>query len=57
MTQTERAELLYSAGLAAIKQGDVTTGKGLLQQAVDTHPQFFEAAARSLEALDANVQL
>jgi Tfp pilus assembly protein PilF len=57
MTQTERAELLYSMGLAAVKQGDVTTGKGLLQQAVETHPQHFEAAARSLEALDANVAL
>lgn len=57
MTQTERAELLYSLGLAAIKQGDVTVGKGLLQQAIDTHPQHFEAAARSLEALDSNVQL
>jgi tetratricopeptide (TPR) repeat protein len=57
MTQTERAELLYSMGLAAIKQGDVSTGKGLLQQAVDTHPQHFEAAVRSLEALDANVQM
>ena len=57
MTQTERAELLYSIALAAIKQGDVTVGKGLLQQAIDTHPQHFEAAARSLDALDANVQL
>jgi Flp pilus assembly protein TadD len=57
MTQTERAELLYSMALAAIKQGDVSTGKGLLQQAVDTHPQHFEAAVRSLEALDANVQM
>jgi len=57
MTQTERAELLYSMALAAIKQGDVTVGKGLLQQAVDTHPQHFEAASRSLEAIDANVQL
>jgi Tfp pilus assembly protein PilF len=57
MTQTERAELLYSMALAAIKQGDVTTGKGLLQEAVDTHPQYFEAAVRSLEALDANVAL
>lgn len=56
MTQIERAELLYSMGLAAIKQGDVTVGKGLLQQAVDTHPQHFEAAARSLAALDANVR-
>jgi Tfp pilus assembly protein PilF len=57
MTQAERAELLYSMALAAIKQGDVSTGKGLLQQAVDTHPQHFEAAVRSLEALDANVQM
>ncbi|MDQ2064883.1 tetratricopeptide repeat protein [Xinfangfangia sp. CPCC 101601] len=56
MTQTERAELLYTMALAAIKQGDVSVGKGLLQQAVDTHPQHFEAAARSLAALDANVR-
>jgi tetratricopeptide (TPR) repeat protein len=51
MTQTERAELLYTAALAAIKKGDTSVGKRLLQQAVDTHPQFFEAASRSLEAL------
>ncbi len=56
MTQTERAELLYTMALAAVKLGDVTVGKGLMQQAVDTHPQYFEAAARSLEALDANVK-
>ncbi len=55
MTQIERAELLYTAGLAAIKQGDTNVGKGLLEQAVETHPQHFEAAARSLAALDANV--
>lgn len=52
MTQTERAELLYTLGLTAVKQGDVTVGKGLLQNAIDTHPQFFEAAVRSLDALD-----
>ncbi|MBN8630630.1 MAG: hypothetical protein J0L76_07225 [Rhodobacterales bacterium] len=57
MTQTERAELLYSMALAAIKQGDVSVGKGLLNQAIETHPQHFEAAARSLEALDANVKM
>ncbi len=53
MTQTERAELLYTLALAAIKQGDTAVGKGLLQDAIDTHPQHFEAAARSLAALDA----
>lgn len=57
MTQTERAELLYSMALAAIKQGDVTVGKGLLNEAIETHPQYFEAASRSLEALDANVKM
>lgn len=55
MTQTERAQLLYTAALTAIKQGDVAIGKGLLQEAVDTHPQHFEEAARALAALDANV--
>lgn len=54
-TQTERAQLLHTMGLAAIKHGDVRTGKGLLQEAVDTHPQHFEAAARALAALDGNV--
>ena len=55
MTQTERAQLLYTLALTAVKQGDVTVGKGLMQEAVDTHPQYFEAAARSLETLDASV--
>ena len=52
MTQTERAQLLYTSALSAIKQGDVEVGKGLLQDAVDTSPSFFEAAQRSLDALN-----
>jgi Flp pilus assembly protein TadD len=55
MNQTERAQLLHTMALSAIKQGDVQTGKGLLQEAIDTHPQHFDAAVRSLAALDANV--
>ncbi|MEM8773708.1 MAG: hypothetical protein AAGF53_01665 [Pseudomonadota bacterium] len=51
-TQVERAQLLYTLGLSAIKQGDTSIGKSLLRDAVDTHPQYFEAAARSLEALE-----
>ena len=54
-SQTERAQLLYTLALSAIKQGDTTIGKGLLRDAIDTHPQHFEAAARSLAALEANV--
>jgi len=55
MTQTERAQLLYTVALTAIKQGDVTIGRNLLQDAVETHPQHFEEASRALEALDAQV--
>lgn len=52
MTQAEHAQLLHTAALSAIKQGDVQTGKSLLAQAIDTHPQHFDAAVRSLEALE-----
>ena len=55
MTQEERAQLLYTAALTAIKQGDVSTGKGLLQDAVDTSPRYFEQASRALDALNAQV--
>jgi Flp pilus assembly protein TadD len=55
MNQVERAQLLHTLGLSAVKQGDVEIGKGLLRNAIDTHPQHFEAAARSLGALEANV--
>lgn len=52
MNQTERAELLYTLGLAAVKQGDVRVGRALIAESVETHPQHFEAAARALEALE-----
>ena len=55
MDQTERAQLLHTLGLSAIKQNDISTGKGLLKDAIETHPQHFEAAVRSLDALEANV--
>ncbi|MGB8621762.1 MAG: tetratricopeptide repeat protein [Paracoccaceae bacterium] len=54
-TQVERAQLLYTLALSAIKQGDLAIGKGLLQDAIDTHPQYFEAAVRSLRALESKV--
>ncbi|MEM9349120.1 MAG: tetratricopeptide repeat protein [Pseudomonadota bacterium] len=55
MSQVERAQLLHTLGLSAVKQGDITTGRGLLREAIETHPQHFEAAVRSLRALEANV--
>ena len=55
MSQIERAQLLHTLALAAIKQGDVVIGRGLLQEAIDTHPQYFEAAVRALRALENDV--
>ncbi|WP_323785615.1 tetratricopeptide repeat protein [Thalassovita sp.] len=52
MNQIERAQLLHTLGLSAVKQGDIETAKGLLHEAIDTHPQHFEAAVRSLRALE-----
>jgi Flp pilus assembly protein TadD len=56
MTQLERAQLLHTAGLSAVKQGDIETAKGLLRDAVETHPQHFDEAVRSLAALENNVR-
>lgn len=53
MTQIERAQLLHTAALTAIRRGEVETGRGLLNEAIDTHPQHFEAAVSALAALDA----
>lgn len=55
MTQSERAHLLYTLALVAIKQNDVAIGKGLLQEAIDTSPEYFGDAKRSLDALNAKV--
>lgn len=52
MTQVERAQLLQTMGLTAVKQGDVETGKALMRDAISTHPQHFEEAVRALRALE-----
>ncbi|SHJ13598.1 tetratricopeptide repeat protein [Wenxinia saemankumensis] len=52
MTQVERAQLLYTMALTAIKQNDLNIGRSLLQDAIDTHPQHFEEAVRAMRALD-----
>ena len=53
MTQTERAQLLHTLAITAIRQDDVAIGRTLLREAVDTHPQHFDEAVRALRALDA----
>ncbi len=55
MTQTERAHMLHAMAIAAIRQGDESIGRGLLVEAIDTHPQHFEEATRALRALEGNV--
>lgn len=52
MSQVERAKLLHTMALSAVKQGDVETGKDLLREAISTHPQYFEEATRALDALE-----
>ena len=52
MTQVERAMMLNTMGLSAVKQGDVTTAKNLFREAIATHPQHYEEAVRSLRALE-----
>lgn len=54
MEQKERALLLHTMALSAIKKNDVKTGKALLREAIDTHPQHFEEAVRALSALEDN---
>lgn len=56
MSEIERAQLLHTAGLAAIRQGQIDTGRGLLADAIETHPQHFEAAVRALETLETEVR-
>ncbi len=55
MTQVERAQLLHTMALTAIKQNDVTIGKAMLSEAIETHPRYFEEAVRALAALENNV--
>lgn len=53
LTETERAQLLHTMAVTAIRRGDVITARSLLQEAIDTHPQHFDVAVRALRALEA----
>lgn len=56
MTQVEKAELMHTMAISAIKQGDLKIGRGLLEEAIDTHPQHFDAAERTLAALEKSIK-
>ncbi len=55
MNQVEKAELLHTLAISAIKQGDIDIGRGLLEDAIETHPQHFDAAVRTLAALNSQI--
>jgi len=57
MTDEERALLYYEAAKVAINRGDRDIARGLLEQAVDTHPRHFGAAVDALRALSTGVSL
>lgn len=54
MSQIERAQLLNTMGISAVKQGDINTAKNLFREAISTHPQHFDEAVRSLRALESS---
>lgn len=55
MSEEEHAELTYTAGLSALKQGKTDLARGLIQEAIDLHPRYFSAAVTALKQLDSRV--
>ncbi|MEL6234476.1 MAG: tetratricopeptide repeat protein [Pseudomonadota bacterium] len=51
MNEEERAQLLHNLAVIALRQGKEEVGRGLLEEAVATHPRHFEPAINKLEAL------
>lgn len=52
MSGEERAQLLHTAGLAAAKRGDTAMGRRLVEEAIAVHPRHFDAAERTLAAIN-----
>ena len=51
VSQAEKAQLLHTIALNAIRRGDKAAAEVLLEDAIEEHPQHFEAAIQSLRAL------
>jgi len=51
MSDKERAILLFNLAREAIRNGDVDIARGLLSDAIDIHPQYFEPAVALLASL------
>ncbi|MEM6438538.1 MAG: hypothetical protein AAF763_02405 [Pseudomonadota bacterium] len=52
LNNEERAVLLHNLAVLALRQGDVDIGRGLLEQSLATHPQYYAPAADKLAALN-----
>ncbi len=57
MTDEERALLYYESARIAVNKGERDIARGLLQEAIDTHPRYFAAAVDALRALSDTVGL
>ena len=55
MTDTERATLLYNLGLIALANEDKRAARGLFAEALASHPQYYQAAANRLAALESTI--
>lgn len=53
MTDAEKAMMLNNMGMIALDRGQIGLARGLLAEAVETHPQYYQAAASRLAAIDA----
>ena len=57
MSDEERALLYYEGAKVAVNKGERDIARGLLQEAIDTHPRHFAAAVDALNALSNGVGL
>ncbi|MEM9011875.1 MAG: tetratricopeptide repeat protein [Pseudomonadota bacterium] len=55
MSETDRAKLYHNLAIVALRRNEPETARGLLERAVETHPQHFAPAAEKLAALDGPV--
>ena len=55
MSDEERALLYYEAAKVAVDRGDRDIARGLLLEAIDSHPRHFGAATDALNALSGSV--
>ncbi len=51
LTEEERAILLHNLALVALRRNEIALARGLLEEAVATHPRHFEPAVAKLAAL------